>query len=76
MHVVRNSHSSMDNLILLVYNGLFSIRNLMPPVYLYIMVNLVGMSLMFTKSIIQHKFYIDIHIEIALKVLIFSQDLI
>ncbi len=32
----------------------------------------VGMSLIFTKSIIQHKFDIDIHIEIALKVLIFS----
>ncbi len=34
---------------------------------------ILGMSLMFTKSIIQHKIYIDIRIEIALKVLIFSQ---
>ncbi len=34
---------------------------------------IVGMLLIFTKSIIQHKFYINIHIEIALKVLIFSQ---
>ncbi len=33
----------------------------------------LGMSLIFTQSIIQHKFYIDIRIKIALKVLIFSQ---
>ncbi len=30
------------------------------------------MSLIFTKSIIQHKFYIDIHIEITQKISIFS----
>ncbi len=33
----------------------------------------VGISLIFTKSIIQHKFYIDICIEITQKISIFSQ---